>query len=269
MELETQIPDCQKVARSLGFATFIDHQLEADDLVGSLVSLVVGAGWEAIVVSSDKDLCQLVEDRVAFLDFARGARLGPAAVETKMGVRPEQIPDYLGLAGDSVDNIPGVRGVGPKSAVTLLSHWPSLEALYGEVEAVRDLAVRGAASLAARLESGREAAFLSKRLATIVRDAPLEVRVADLELGAPGWQVLDDVCARLGFSTLPGRGPQAARLSSGPAADRLSRLLVLGRIRIDDAALEQLEGPTLFPGRHLHLDATDLTEGHGLLAKQA
>ena len=89
--------------------------------------------------------------------------------------------------------------------MTLLALWPTLEALYGKIEAVPDLPVRGAASLATRLEAGRESAFLSKRLATIVRDVPLEGAVGKLGLNEPDWQALDALCGRLGFSALPSR----------------------------------------------------------------
>ncbi len=134
------------------------------------------------MVSSDKDLAQLVGDRCELLDFARGVRYGPAEVEERFAVRPEQMVDLLALAGDRVDNIPGVRGVGAKTAAVLLAHFGSLESLYERLEEVESLALRGTRSLRRRLETQRDWAFLSKRLAQIATEAPLSVEVEQLAL---------------------------------------------------------------------------------------
>ncbi|MEM7586477.1 MAG: 5'-3' exonuclease H3TH domain-containing protein [Acidobacteriota bacterium] len=116
-ELEAQQDWCQEVGEALGAAIYVDTRYEADDLVGTLCRQLEPEGHEIVVVTSDKDLAQLVNERVSLLDFAKDERYDPAAVVEKFGVRPDQIIDYLGLAGDAVDNIPGVKGVGKKTAV--------------------------------------------------------------------------------------------------------------------------------------------------------
>lgn len=172
-DLERQLAYCQAVARALGMAVFVDPTYEADDLIGALAQQATQQGAEVVVVSNDKDLMQLVTPHVTFYDFARQRRLDPESVTGHMGVRPEQIPDLLGLQGDAVDNIPGVKGIGAKTAVALLQTFPTLEALYADLDRVVTLPLRGAKALRQKLDTGREAAFLSKRLATIAWDAPV------------------------------------------------------------------------------------------------
>jgi 5'-3' exonuclease len=168
-ELEEQLAACEEAAAALGAATFHDERYEADDLVATLAE-----GEEAaVIVSSDKDLAQLVTDRVTLFDFARAKRYGPADVLEKFGVPPDAIPDLLGLMGDSVDNIPGVKGIGPKGAVALLQAFGSLDAVYERLDEVEALPVRGAKSLRRKLEEHRAMAFLSRELATVVRDVEL------------------------------------------------------------------------------------------------
>ncbi len=209
-ELEAQLDDCCELARAFGAATFIDERYEADDLIAGLAARLGAQGHGAVVVTSDKDLAQLVTDRVSLLDFARGERYGPAEVEAKFGVRPEQIPDFLGLAGDSVDNIPGVAGVGKKSAVVLLSAWRDLEGIYAHLDEVPDLPVRGARALAGKLEAGREAAFLSKRLATLAPEVPASAALADLAYRGADPALVDPLFKRLGFERIRERIPRWA-----------------------------------------------------------
>lgn len=178
-ELEAQVDPCLAAVQSLGIATFIDERYEADDLIATILHRT---NADAVIVTSDKDLTQLVSERVTLVDPARGLRFDPAAVEAKFGVRPDQITDFLGLAGDAVDNIPGVRGIGPKTAAQLLKKYGSLEGIYEHVPAMRTSLVRGETSLAAKLEQDVAIAGLSKRLATVAIDAPLEVTIDALRL---------------------------------------------------------------------------------------
>jgi DNA polymerase-1 len=201
-QLEAQLDDCRELAAALGSATFIDRRYEADDLIAALCRGLLAAGHRAVVVSSDKDLCQLVGDRVSFLDFARGERYDAERVRRKFGVRPEQIPDLLALAGDPVDNIPGVRGVGKKTAVALLAEFADLETVYAGLERIADLPLRGARSLAARLEDGRQQAFLSRRLAVLADDAPAAAKLERLALAGADRQAIERLFARLGFHGL-------------------------------------------------------------------
>ena len=201
-ELEAQLEDCRALGVAFGAATFIDRRFEADDLIGTLTRRLREAENRVVVVSSDKDLAQLVDDGCELYDFARETRYGPVQVAERFGVRPEQIPDLIGLAGDSVDNIPGVAGVGPKTASRLLAHFASVETLYENLDAVETLELRGARSIAERLARHRDAAFLSKRLATIVTDAPVTAELDALAYRGAVPERVDELFERLGFERL-------------------------------------------------------------------
>ncbi len=202
-ELEAQIDTCLEIAAALGAATFIDDRYEADDLIGALRRNLEEGGHGAVIVTSDKDLAQLVDERTVLLDFARETRLDPQGVLEKFGVRPDQITDYLGLAGDTVDNIPGIKGIGGKSAVELLVRFGHLEDLYRRLDELPSLPIRAAKSLHAKLAAGREIAFLSKQLATVARKVPgVRGKLADLELRGADKARVEELFGRLGFNRI-------------------------------------------------------------------
>ncbi len=210
--LEAQLEACYELAEAFGAAVLIDDRYEADDLIGTLVrraaesaGKAAGAGWNVVVVTSDKDLAQLVSERVSLYDFAAGSRLGPAEVEAKFGVPPAKIADLLGLAGDAVDNIPGVPGIGAKTAAALLAHFGDLPELFERLGEVAALPIRGARSVAAKLEAGRDIALLSRRLATVACDVPLALGVEDLAWRGPDPAQVEALCERLGFGGLKER----------------------------------------------------------------
>ena len=201
-ELVSQLEACRRVAECLGMATFIDQSYEADDLIGTLVDRVTGSDQAAVIVTSDKDLAQLVSEEVTLLDFARESRYSMPEVEEKFGVRPDQMVDLLGLAGDAVDNIPGVRGIGAKSAVALLQAFGDLDTLYERLDEVEKLPLRGASSIRAKLESGRDMAFLSQELATVYCRIPLNVTLEDLTYQGANRQCVEDLFQQLGFERI-------------------------------------------------------------------
>jgi DNA polymerase I len=205
-ELVAQMDTCREAAEALGTATFIDDRYEADDIIATLCRR--HDGLPRVVVTSDKDLAQLVGDGVTLYDFARGERYGPAEVMAKFGVLPEQIPDYLGLAGDSVDNIPGVRGVGPKTARALLGHFATLEEALQRPADVAALPMRGAKSLAAKLGEQAQTARLSKELATAAYDAPVDAGLDDLAWRGIRNDAVEELFDRLGFDSLRERLPR-------------------------------------------------------------
>lgn len=198
-QLEAQLKDCQEVAAALGAAVFVSRRYEADDLIGTLVHELLAQGHGAVVVTSDKDLAQLVSEEVSLLDFARDTRYGPAEVEAKFGVRPDQIADFLALAGDSVDNIPGVKGVGRKTATALLSAFGDLDALYARLDEVADLPLRGAATVRRKLEEQRDQAFLSRRLTVVAVDAPAAADLDGLRYTGADPARAGPLFERLGF----------------------------------------------------------------------
>jgi len=207
-ELEEQLRACEEVAAAFGAATFIDDLYEADDLIATLCARLERKGHGAVVVTSDKDMAQLVSERVSLYDFGKGLRLTPAEVEAKLGVRPDQVADLLGLAGDPVDNIPGVAGIGRKTAAALLAHFGHLEDLYARLpEVAKPPSIRGGLALAERLAAHRDLAVLSKELATVARDAPVAATLADLEYHGADREAVDELFDRLGFDTIRKRIP--------------------------------------------------------------
>ena len=153
---------------------------------------------------------QLVTDRTRLFDFGKGLRYTAETVREKFGVRPDQMTDFLGLAGDAVDNIPGVKGIGAGSAAELLAHFESLEDLYARLDELPRLPVRGAKSLHAKLAAARETALLSKRLATVERHVPgLEGAFANLEFHGAEPRI-DELFLRLGFNRIRERVPLRA-----------------------------------------------------------
>jgi DNA polymerase-1 len=177
--LKHQFALCQALTRSLGLCVVSDPRYEADDLIGTLLARQRAHGFSGVIVSADKDLSQLLQADDEQWDYARQQRWGPDGVKERHGVHPHQIADYLGLTGDAIDNIPGVPGIGAKTAAALLEHFGSLDAILARVEEIPFLRLRGAAQHAARLREHRELALLSRRLATIALDAPLPESVGD------------------------------------------------------------------------------------------
>jgi 5'-3' exonuclease len=208
-ELEAQLTACEEIAAALGAATFIDDRYEADDLIGALCADLEKAGHGAVIVTSDKDLAQLVDERVSLFDFAKGLRYTPKDVFEKFGVRPDQMTDFLGLAGDTVDNIPGIKGIGAKSAAELLARFGHLEELYERLDELPWMSsVRGAKSLHAKLAAGRETAFLSRQLATVARKVPgVRGTLKSLEYRGADAARVEALFTRLGFNKIRERIP--------------------------------------------------------------
>jgi DNA polymerase-1 len=205
-ELDAQVDPALAVTAALGCAVFIDERYEADDLIATIIeqssSEEPGEPGELphyVIVTTDKDMTQLVTDRVTVVDPGRNLRFDAAAVVEKFGVRPEQMTDFLALAGDTVDNIPGVRGIGPKGAAELLQKYGTLEGIYQHVPAMRASGKRAQVSLADKLTDSVEMAGLSKRLATVSTEAPVEVTLDSLKYRGPDDARLDELFAQLGF----------------------------------------------------------------------
>ncbi len=167
IELKRQFAWAREMAESMGLSCFADQRYEADDLIGTLAEFWRDRGHPVCIITSDKDLAQLVTKRDTWWDFSRNQKLSHANIKEKFGVFPEQIADYLALTGDSVDNIPGVPGVGPKSAAALLGHFDDLDAIFSRVDEVQHLSLRGAKSLHKKLVEHRQAAELARRLTII------------------------------------------------------------------------------------------------------
>jgi DNA polymerase-1 len=184
-DLIPQFDLCRELVEKMGFAVAMTPGFEADDLIGTLTVRLRDAGHEVVIVTGDKDLAQLLGPGVKIYNLAKNEWWDEAGVPDRMGVRASQIIDYLALAGDAVDNIPGVRGVGPKAATALLAEFPNLEAIYDNLDQVESLAVRGAKSLRKKLEDDHANALLSWKLADLDCQAPCDLAIEDLRyLGA-------------------------------------------------------------------------------------
>ncbi|CAN5209194.1 5'-3' exonuclease H3TH domain-containing protein [soil metagenome] len=209
-ELKRQFAYCQDVCRALGYTVLANSSYEADDLIGSALAHVRRLGHVGTILSADKDLAQLLGDGDLQWDYARNERWTAAEVKARYGVHAHQIADFLGLTGDAIDNIPGVPGIGAKTAATLLGHFGSLDILLERLGEVPFLRMRGSAGHAERLREHREIALLSRRLATIACDAPLP---DDFDCGVRGIvdeTALDSLSERLRFGPLTRRRLQNA-----------------------------------------------------------
>jgi DNA polymerase-1 len=198
-DLERQFVQCRAITEALGIHLMIDHSFEADDLIGSTVWNLRALGWRSVIVSADKDFGQLLGEHDEQWDYARGVRWGAAGVHERLGVHPHQVADYLALCGDAVDNIPGVPGVGAKTAAVLLSHFGSLDVLLERVDEVGYLRFRGAAACAMKLREHGEKARLYRRLTRIALDAPGASTVDTLLRKSDPQNRLDLLCDQLGF----------------------------------------------------------------------
>lgn len=170
-DLVPQIPYIKKFVECLGLPAFERPGFEADDVIGTLAEQAAHLSKEeaeVMIVSSDKDLMQLVNDHVYLFDTMKEQKYTAKEVKEKLGVTPDLVADYLGIVGDTSDNIPGVKGIGPKGAVSLLEQFGSLENIFQNLSAVKKEAQRK------QLEECKDQAILSKKLATVVRDLPLE-----------------------------------------------------------------------------------------------
>jgi 5'-3' exonuclease len=206
-DLALQFERCLEYCRHLGVAAFGQHDYEADDIIGSLVFRARKAGLRSTVVSRDKDLAQLIREGDVYWDYTSRERFAYADIEKRFGVAPERFADYLALMGDAVDNIPGVPGVGAKTAAVLMREFASLDELYDGLGRVASLKCRGAAKLAAKLLEHRAAAYLARQLTVIACDAPLEVESEALRRRMP------DLSAMSGFFDHHRFGPLLRRQS--------------------------------------------------------
>ncbi|MEN7342702.1 MAG: 5'-3' exonuclease H3TH domain-containing protein [Pseudomonadota bacterium] len=210
-ELDRQFKQCRRMARALGLHEAASDIYEADDIIGTLALDARAAGMPCTIVSRDKDLTQLLSPVDAFWDFAANRKLGYDDIPDAFGVYPEQIADLLALAGDSVDNIPGVPGVGKKTAAALLNHFGSLDVLYANLDRVSEVNIRGAAKLGEKLDQHRDIALISRQLTMIPDDVPLQFCARTAVRRAPDLGAFNALCDEAGFG--PSFRRQAERIS--------------------------------------------------------
>jgi DNA polymerase-1 len=207
-DLVPQFDLCKELTARMGIATAMQPGFEADDLLATLTARLRRRNYRVVLVTGDKDLAQLLAPGVSIWDLAREEEYDADAVVDRLGVRAEQVTDLLALMGDSVDNIPGVRGIGPKAAVALLERFGDLDAIYADLGQIESLKLRGARSVRQKLEQQREAAYLSRELARVRSDAPCSLRLQDLRYrGALGVE-LEPFAERWGLTRVAARVPR-------------------------------------------------------------
>ena len=201
-DMRVQIEPLHASVIALGFPLLCVEGVEADDVIGTLARSSAAADRPVVISTGDKDMAQLVDGHITLVNTMTGSVMDIEGVKEKFGVSPEQIIDYLALMGDSSDNIPGVPGIGPKTASGLLvGVGGGLADLYEKLEIVPTLPIRGAKNLPAKLEEHREMAFLSYQLATIKVDVPLDIGLEDLHLKAPDCEKLIELYTELEFKS--------------------------------------------------------------------
>lgn len=203
--LAFQLEACREVSELLGIACFASEDYEADDLLGTLSRKLRRSKAPIAILTRDKDLGQLLHrDQDYLWDYSKGERHYPGCIRKKFGVSPAQLVDYLALVGDSIDDIPGVPGLGPKTAQALLQAHETIERIFERLDHLHLLPVRGAKKLAGKLASYREQIEIARQLARIVDTIPLDVRAADLEWRAArvDRQAIGEFCRRMGFNRL-------------------------------------------------------------------
>ncbi|NWD76197.1 DNA polymerase I [Pseudomonas gingeri] len=201
-DMRVQIEPLHASVRALGFPLLCVEGVEADDVIGTLARSSAAADRPVVISTGDKDMAQLVDGHITLVNTMNETSMDVEGVKAKFGVAPEQIIDLLALMGDSSDNIPGVKGVGEKTAVALLVGVNGgLKELYEQLDEVPNLPIRGAKTLPAKLLEHKDMAFLSYRLATIKVDVPLEVGLDDLHLGEPDREKLAELYAELEFKS--------------------------------------------------------------------
>jgi DNA polymerase-1 len=201
-ELRPQVGYVRRVVDALRLPVVEEPGVEADDVIGTLARQAARQGIETVIVTGDKDLMQLVDGQTWLLDTMRDRRFGPAEVRERFGVEPALVPDVLGLMGDSIDNIPGVRGIGEKTATALVAGLGPVEAILERLDAVETLPVRGAKKIRDTLAREADTARLSKALATIRCDLPLRLDVERFRWDGPDRERLRPLFAELEFSSL-------------------------------------------------------------------
>ncbi len=226
-DLIKQFPYLPKLAESLSIPAFEKAGFEADDVIGTLTAKSKRQGIEVIIVSGDKDFGQLVGPGVRIFDPSKDLYIDDDGVRAKFGVDPNQVIDYLALVGDASDNVPGVKGIGPKGAAKLLSEYKTLDGIYQNLTGIKNERVRGL------LESQKSKAYLSRELCSIRCDMEIGLEPQDLQVRPVKRDLLIPLLEELGFKTL------------------LQRLLgdgVQGVSQIESLGISaQLKGPQVMP----------------------
>ena len=200
-ELRCQIEPLHKIIKALGLPLICETGVEADDVIGTLASQASKAGMPVLISTGDKDMAQLVDDNVTLINTMTNVVMDREGVIDKFGIPPELIIDYLALMGDKVDNIPGVPGVGEKTALALLQGIGGLDELYDNLDKIAPLGFRGSKTMAKKLEDNRDNAYLSYKLATIKLDVDMPFTPESLLKETPAKDELIEMYGKMAFKS--------------------------------------------------------------------
>lgn len=212
--LKYQLASCQEITRLMGLHSVCLYDYEADDIIGTLQARLA-EDRPVVIVTRDKDLGQLLRDDDQLWDFAADDFAGPTEVREKFGVDPHQIADYLALAGDSVDNIPGAPGIGAKSAAKILNHFGDIDQLYATLDELPTIGLRGAARAMTTLQEHEAQVRLFQQITRIKCDIDMQVSLPELAAGPSDAAGLEAFCDEMNFG-------QRIRERLAAYADRVS-----------------------------------------------
>ena len=247
-DLRVQIEPLHECVKAMGFPFLCVEGVEADDVIGTLARSSTLAERPVVISTGDKDMAQLVNGHVTLVNTMYNTTLDSDGVVEKFGIGPELIIDYLALMGDKSDNIPGVPGVGEKTALGLLVGLGDMDAIYANLDKVATLPIRGAKTLGAKLLDNRDMAYLSRQLATIKTDVELELNIDDMHMQDPQDEILMELYQRLEFkswqdeirrrSAAAPSSPKPKQTVSSAADDMFAEALVETESSADSAAVD-------------------------------
>lgn len=271
-DLKRQIPYVKKVVRALGFPVVEVEGVEADDVIGTLATRAVADGRSVDIVTSDKDMMQLVGPRVRLIDTMKDRVTDENRVREKFGVGPDGVIEVMGLMGDSIDNVPGVRGVGEKTAKRLIEHFGTIAEIYDRLDEIADLGLRGAARIRKQLEEGRKDAETSRFLVTIKCDVDLDLSESELSRSEPDTVTLRELSRELEFSQLLkdylSEEPQEVAATRGTrtvTSDELGKVFDAGTVSI---GLAHGNRPRVGAGRAVASSAVGVKDGADILVAE-
>ncbi len=201
-DLIPQFPYTRKVLQAMNIPALELAGFEADDIIATLAKKFSSQETEVVIVSGDKDLMQLVGDTTRILDTMKSRWIGVEEVKEKFGVEPHQVVEVMGLMGDPTDNIPGIKGIGEKTAIPLIQKFQSLENLFDHLDDLDKVGIKSSARIRKALIEGKEDALMSRKLATVRTDVPIRVELEELRYQGVNNENLRELYTELEFSQL-------------------------------------------------------------------
>lgn len=201
-DLIPQFPYIRNILRAMNIPTLELAGFEADDLIATLAKKFSSQETEVVIVSGDKDLMQLVGDTTRILDTTKSRWIGVEEVKEKFGVEPDQVVEVMGLMGDPTDNIPGIKGIGEKTAIPLIQNFQSLENLFDHLDDLDKVGIKSSARVRKALMEGKEDALMSRKLATVRTDVPIHVELEELHYQGVNNEDMRELFTELEFTRL-------------------------------------------------------------------